>query len=195
MFKEKDGLRAQFKRQLNKLSSAEKKRQSDALVSKLLDYMNRCDGFWTIFSPLNDEPNLLPLIKKTQAVRWAFPKIESKEQIQFYKVSNTDEMLTNLFLNVEEPVGSTDDLVLPEQITGLLVPGLAFDKKGTRLGRGGGYYDRYLENYKGLKLGVTFNEGLTTEALPRESHDQLMNIVISPDAWIEVDTSEVSNGI
>lgn len=194
MVNKKDGLRSQFKRQLNDLPSAEKRRQSQLLVSKLSEFFANRQGYWTIFSPLNDEPNLLPLLSLTNAIEWVFPKIESKEEIHFYKVSTPEEMVANLFLRVEEPKGEQSQRVGPEQISGLLIPGLAFDKKGVRLGRGGGYYDRYLEKYKGLKLGVTFNEGLTSETLPRESHDQRMNIVVSPDSWIEVDTSEVSNG-
>ncbi len=192
---EKDGLRSQFKRQLNALPGPERQRQSDRLVQKLSKFLSSYQGCWTIFSPLNDEPNLLPLLKISEKITWVFPKIESKEVIQFYKVTSPERMMTNSFLQIGEPEGNQEDRVEPQEITGVLVPGLAFDSHGTRLGRGGGYYDRYLEKYKGLKLGVTFNEGLTNEALPREPHDQKMNIVISPDLWIEVDTSEVSNGI
>ncbi len=190
---EKDSLRARFKKELISLSKQEKRQQSDKMVNKLREFFVNQDGCWTIFSPLNDEPNLLNLIQATPHITWVFPKIENKEHIQFYKVTSTEEMLTNLF-GLDEPKGDESDRVERADITGCMVPGLAFDRFGTRLGRGGGYYDRYLENFKGRKLGVTFNEGLSSEALPRKSHDQIMNIVISPDAWIEVDTSEVNNG-
>ncbi|MCJ8277833.1 MAG: hypothetical protein HRT44_09270, partial [Bdellovibrionales bacterium] len=70
------------------------------------------------------------------------------------------------------------------------------DVQGTRLGRGGGYYDRFLAQYGGIKIGVVFNEGLTTDLLPREDHDQLMDIVATPSQWVEVNLKEeVQNGI
>ncbi len=190
---EKDGLRARFKRKLNELPSTEKRRQSQALVSKLAEYLADQSGVWTIYSPLNDEPNLLTLLQRFDQITWVFPKIESKEQMQFYKAMTPEQMLSDLFLESVEPESDEAHRVETHEIAGFIVPGLAFDKNGIRLGRGGGYYDRYLENYKGPKLGVTFNEGIATEALPREPHDQQMNIVISPEAWIEVDKSEVSN--
>lgn len=62
----------------------------------------------------------------------------------------------------------------------LIVPGIAFTKKGERLGRGKGFYDRYLSGYKGLKVGVCFKEQLR-DAIPVEEHDVVMNYVISEE--------------
>ena len=51
-------------------------------------------------------------------------------------------------------------------------------RDGERLGRGGGYYDRYLNDYTGLKIGICFSEQLAS-GLPIEEHDHRMNMVIS----------------
>lgn len=60
----------------------------------------------------------------------------------------------------------------------ILVPGLAFDREGYRLGYGGGYYDRYLTDYDGVTLGLTFSDCLT-EALPHEATDRRVDQVIT----------------
>jgi len=60
----------------------------------------------------------------------------------------------------------------------ILVPGLAFTLKGERLGRGQGYFDRYLENYPGLKIGVSWSCQIH-EQLPIEAHDCSMDFIIT----------------
>jgi 5-formyltetrahydrofolate cyclo-ligase len=60
----------------------------------------------------------------------------------------------------------------------LLVPGVAFDLLGARLGRGGGYYDRYLEQKEVVKIGLAWSEQLI-EKVPVESHDSFMDFIIT----------------
>lgn len=55
----------------------------------------------------------------------------------------------------------------------ILVPGLAFDKRGFRLGRGGGHYDKLLAKYENVyTIGVCFNEQIANRDLPIEPHDK-----------------------
>ncbi len=60
----------------------------------------------------------------------------------------------------------------------LLIPGLAFGRRGERLGRGGGFFDHYLAGFRGLKIGLCFEEQLFDD-LTMEEHDSWMNIVIT----------------
>jgi 5,10-methenyltetrahydrofolate synthetase len=60
----------------------------------------------------------------------------------------------------------------------LFVPGLGFGLDGKRLGRGKGYYDRYLENSKALKMGIAWSKQLS-EKIPVESHDCHMDFIIT----------------
>lgn len=188
--REKDSLRSSFKSQLNELSTEDKRAQSAALRQKLSDFLNNQEGVWTLFAPLNDEPNIMGLLESSTHIDWSFPRVESKEDMRFFRVSTPDELVTSSW-GLEEPPANPQRCVDKQELQGCLVPGLAFDRQGTRLGRGGGFYDRFLQNFKGLKLGVTFRQGLTDETLPRESHDQKMDMIISPDSWIDVDRSEV----
>jgi len=62
-----------------------------------------------------------------------------------------------------------------------VVPGLAFDKSNYRLGFGGGYYDRFLQNFNGISnsfsIGLCYNEFITD--IPVEAHDQPVNIIVT----------------
>lgn len=60
----------------------------------------------------------------------------------------------------------------------LIIPGLGFDRSGFRLGRGKGYYDRYLLGKSGLKIGLTFDSLFLSE-IPSGDHDIQMDVVIT----------------
>lgn len=64
-----------------------------------------------------------------------------------------------------------------EKIDLILVPGMAFDRNGNRLGRGKGYYDRILRNCKACKIGVCFPFQLLPE-IPTEPHDIKVDLVV-----------------
>jgi len=66
----------------------------------------------------------------------------------------------------------------------VVVPGLAFDPRGGRLGRGKGFYDRYIATARGrvVFIGVAFDEQIV-ETVPREAHDSLVHAVVTP-SWL-----------
>ena len=64
----------------------------------------------------------------------------------------------------------------------IVAPGLAFDARGRRLGRGKGFYDRLLAAAKGVKCGVCFDEQLLPD-IPVEPHDVLLDFLATPTRW------------
>jgi 5-formyltetrahydrofolate cyclo-ligase len=78
-------------------------------------------------------------------------------------------------MNILEPV---DNEVLAAGDLDLIVaPALAYDRRGNRLGRGGGYYDRFISRHSGaLVCGLAF-DGQLLDDLPAEPHDQPVNMV------------------
>lgn len=66
-----------------------------------------------------------------------------------------------------------------------LVPGVAFDPHGRRLGRGKGFYDQLLSATRGSKCGVAFDEQLLPE-VPVEPHDIVLNCILTPTRFIEL---------
>jgi len=89
---------------------------------------------------------------------------------------------------VLEPAGHCPKAEL-NRLDFALVPGLAFDNAGRRLGRGKGYYDRLLERFRGTKCGVAFDFQVVAE-LPEEPHDVKLNCLATPTRWMEF--SEIS---
>ena len=82
--------------------------------------------------------------------------------------------------NLMEPDPEHCTVVAPAEIDLLLVPGLAFSRAGGRLGRGGGFYDRFLSEVhpRAVKLGVCFHVQLFPE-LPLEAHDCAMDQIVT----------------
>ncbi len=68
----------------------------------------------------------------------------------------------------------------------LMMPGLGFDLKGARLGRGKGYYDRYLQKHSPLRVGIAWSEQIV-EQVPVESHDCHMDFIITESFCWNVD--------
>jgi 5-formyltetrahydrofolate cyclo-ligase len=66
----------------------------------------------------------------------------------------------------------------------IIVPLLAFDREGHRLGQGGGYYDRYLEHSKALHIGLAYAEQ-EIEKIPAEPHDQKLHWILTPKEAIK----------
>lgn len=90
---------------------------------------------------------------------------------------------------IEEPNG---DLMIPEL---MLVPLLAFDRSGARLGRGGGFYDRYLEQARRTHnlcaIGVGF-DAQEVEKCPTESHDQPLDAIVTPSKLISIHADKLA---
>lgn len=105
----------------------------------------------------------------------ALPRAE-KDMINFYEISSTSELVAGRF-GVMEPLP-----VRPVHTIDLLVvPGIAFDKKGYRLGYGKGYYDRYLSEKKPqFAIGLAYNFQLL-ESLPHDAHDVKMDAISTED--------------
>ena len=66
-----------------------------------------------------------------------------------------------------------------------MVPAVAYDRKGNRLGRGKGFYDRLLKTTKATKIGVGYEFQLFDE-LPTEPHDVAMDIIITQNTTVIV---------
>lgn len=85
--------------------------------------------------------------------------------------------------HIEEPTG--ENTVDPSELELIIVPAVAYDRKGNRLGRGKGFYDRLLQTTKATKIGVAYDFQLLDE-IPAEPHDVPVDVVISQSTHIIV---------
>lgn len=178
----KSSIRKQILEKLKALSRIEKMQQSKAIEQQLKSILTDELGLWVAYKNLSDEPEI-QWDQVSTDIRWAFPKIKN-DTLEFYKDS---EMFTKSELGFAEPINGTR--VGLDEIQGCILPGLAFDKKGYRLGRGKGFYDRALSEYKGTKIGVCFKTSLWTslcEELPHEPHDVRCDQIVTENQIFKV---------
>ena len=77
------------------------------------------------------------------------------------------------------------EIVEPKQLDCILVPGLAFDQRGARMGMGAGYYDRYLRQIPIEKrIGIAWDNQLSEDVLPMAAHDEWMHTIVTPSESI-----------
>lgn len=135
------------------------------------------------FAPMADEPNWMvgPYFKK---VRLAFPAMEQHHRVMVFHESRYDELEERSDFGVIIRVPKKDFLVVIPDI--LIIPGLGFDWRGARLGRGKGFYDRFLETFSGIKIGVGYEE-IIHDSIPIEDHDICMDFVVSDQRIVEIE--------
>jgi 5-formyltetrahydrofolate cyclo-ligase len=139
-----------------------------------------------LFAPLPDELDLCPLVElalsagKMVALPAFVPGTSGYAARQIIDVAK--DIVPGKF-GVREPVDGCVEVPL-NQLDLVLVPGIAFDARGGRLGRGKGFYDRLLASVRGTKCGVAFDEQLV-DAVPFAPHDIRLNCILTPTRWIE----------
>lgn len=133
-----------------------------------------------VFAALPGEVDLTEFTARHPERRWVWPRVEG-DDLRFHHVANPAEQLAPGAFGVMEPPPETP-LVPVGEIDAFLCPGLAFDARGGRLGRGRGYYDRLLAMARpdALKIGVCFPWQIVPDTFP-ETHDVLMDQVIAGD--------------
>lgn len=86
--------------------------------------------------------------------------------------------------HIEEPTG--DDTTDINEIELVIVPAVAYDRHGNRVGRGKGYYDRLLTDTRATKIGVGYDFQLVDDDIPAEAHDVAVDIVVTESTHIIV---------
>lgn len=82
---------------------------------------------------------------------------------------------------IHEPIG--EDIINVQEIELAIIPGVAFDRNGARMGRGKGYYDRLLSTTNALKIGICYDCQLL-DSIPQETHDIKMDAIVTPTQQI-----------
>lgn len=113
-----------------------------------------------LFKPLQDEPEIEGFPSELKA---CWPRItdDASSLMSFYSSQSFEKSKYGF----QEPEGELEE-ISKKQIQMILVPGLAFDFKGERLGRGKGFYDRYLKDFDGLTIGVCSSKRFLDEPVP-----------------------------
>ena len=102
--------------------------------------------------------------------RTAVPKVTGERRMEFYYISSMDELVPG-YRGIPEPEGREGTEALPGRDALIILPGAAFDRKGNRLGYGGGFYDTYLAAHpQAGRAAIAFALQIA-EDIPSAPHD------------------------
>jgi len=180
----KTELRAKIRAMLEKISPAVRAVESIELCERLKAQMSSARMI-LFFAPLPDELDVWPLLAESLAAgkTVALPFFDAaKKTYGARRLTNLQAEIIAGQFGVREPASSCVEIPL-ENFDLVLVPGMAFDSRGNRLGRGRGFYDRLLEKAGGIKCGVCHDFQLL-EKIPAEPHDARVNFIFTPSRCV-----------
>ncbi len=184
----KSGIRDSSRLLRRDLSPAERGEHNDAINLVLLAGASRLGvrsiaAFW----PFDGEPDLRASLNEfaSNGVRIALPVIDEKhrENMSMHEWTPDSKMKKNRF-GIEEPVETAQIDILELDL--ILIPLVAWDSKGNRLGMGAGFYDRLLEPLSSqaspIRTGIAYADQ-EVEIIPVEKHDIPLHGLINENGW------------
>lgn len=118
-----------------------------------------------------------------QGKRVAVPKVTGDE-MEFYAIQSWEELFPG-YQGILEPQILDKEPVIPVDSDVMLLPGAVFDRKGGRIGYGGGYYDRYLDKvletygHRPYLMALGFACQISNGTIPTEEHDKKMDCILT----------------
>ena len=189
----KETIRLELRRHLEAMADGQRQRLSSLACKVLLELAEyRRAETVMAYIPLAEELDIEPVIEAA----WGAGKVVAMPRIIWERHELRPIVTHNLVDDVmpsrhglREPAG--DEEVGLEQIDLLVVPALGFDERGHRMGRGGGFYDRFLAEPKlrAKTVGITFHQQVLGE-LPVLSHDQAVDMIVTDEGVCVCNSAE-----
>lgn len=182
---QKRELRKQFKELRDTISPVDRKREDLAILENLRPWIEDTSlESWMVYLSFGSETDTTELIRKllTLGKEVFAPRMTEKEELESVRLRDSSEYETHTW-GIREPKGVS----MPHDFRAdvVIVPGLAFDAKGNRLGYGRGFYDRFLTLRPRLCIGIAYQCQLA-ETLPTEKHDLPLDTVVSSDGIVSL---------
>lgn len=122
-------------------------------------------------------------VARTAGKTVCYPRVTSPNlyQMTFARTEGLDDLRPG-FAGIREPddTGASMD---EETLDCVVLPGVAFDRSGRRLGRGAGFYDRWLQHYAGMRIGLGFHFQIVTE-VPEGPWDARLHFIVTEEGTI-----------
>ena len=185
---DKNELRKGFKEIRNAFSDYEKAKKDIKIAQNLFsiskfEYAKTFLCYISKSGEIDTESIIEWLLKSGKTV--AAPKLRDSEgNMDFYVISSLDDTEKCAF-GVREPIAEKCKKLSEFSDSVCVIPALAFDKKGFRLGYGKGCYDRFLKDFSGLKIGLCYEKCLA-DNLPKGRFDIAADIVVTENEIIYV---------
>lgn len=161
--------------------SPQDKQNLDVRISDLImrsEFITRAlvvGCYCSMVSEVDTKQILLRLLDSGKEVYLPVIVDASNKLMEFVKLETLGDLESGIYS--EEPKDKSKVLVKEMEVA--LIPLLAFDRRGNRLGFGFGYYDRYLQGKHVLKVGIAYSHQESLEELPHETHDIPLDYVIT----------------
>jgi 5-formyltetrahydrofolate cyclo-ligase len=135
-----------------------------------------------LFSALPGEPRTVEILKQglAEGKICVYPKVDAlKMDMRLFSVRSRERLVRGSFGILEPDVSHCEPVEFTD-VELACIPGLGFDVAGNRIGRGYGYYDRFLsgENFQAVSIGCHF-ECQQVSAIPVEAHDRLVHYLLT----------------
>ncbi len=177
---QKIALRKYIKKLKSNLSPDEKRVQSLEICQQIESLPEFIEAqtimlYWA----MTDEVSFEHLIMKWYDKKKILLPCVTDDILEIRQFTGLDSMKMGPSFGILEPIG--DKFTAVDEIDMVVIPGVAFDIDNNRMGRGRGYYDKFLPHTKAHKVGVCFNVQLF-EQVPHDALDIKMDVVIYPQA-------------
>jgi len=172
---EKTNIRESFLKKRARMSEALKRELSSSICKNILNFKPfKSATTVALYFPVRSEADVLSLTAEKDKY-FAFPKVVEKD-LFFSCAEYPGGFVTGSF-GIPEP--ATDDYIDPGKIDLFLIPGIAFDESGYRLGYGKGFYDRLISKHATINtLGVCYNDFLI-KCLKVDPWDTRVNYMVT----------------
>lgn len=187
----KSSIRKSVSKIIKRISNDDKKTKSNNIMQQLIHDSWFIDaesiGLFVSMKKKSevDTRNIIQHILKL-GKRCYLPRIDNSNSghMMLLQIKNYNDFETNKYGILEPPIGTNNiiDAIDSHDLDILVVPGLAFDMNMNRLGRGGGFYDRYIQkledcNMKTKIIGICFEEQIL-DCVPMDIHDKQIDKLI-----------------
>lgn len=171
-----------------KVSSLKKGYRQDELHNRSLEILSVLEitGVFQdaktilIYNNLQDEVQTSDFIQKWNGTKDFYLPVIVADEIIFRKYT-TSVKFEQSSIGIMEPIG--ENFTAYNKVDLIIIPGVAFDRRKNRLGRGKGYYDRFLSTIKAPKMGICFEFQLFDD-IPNDKDDIKMDYVVSENDLI-----------
>jgi len=185
----KQTLRKQFLQHRNNLPVKEIAEKSSKICESIINLPQfiKCDTIFT-YQSFGSEVDTKLLIEHAwnTGKKVCIPKVADKNKMDFYFIKKGQPLKENTYGILEPTEEEGSAFALPDEKSIFIIPGLAFDKNGYRIGYGAGYYDFYFAKHKPkLKIGICFDFQVTDNAYP-DSHDIPVSVIVTEKRIIEL---------
>ena len=180
----KETLRRQLLKRLLSLTQAEIKRRSKNIEQSISNwFLYKKSKVIMVYYPLKGEVSLLGIVRKVLGKKEVcFPVVDLKNnKIIPYKIKDLENDFVIGPYGIKEPDTDRAKECLPDDIDIVFVPGLAFDISRNRLGRGKGFYDRFIRalGIRTKTVGVAFDFQIIKDLPVSIPQDQRLNFIVT----------------